>query len=65
MKPLRFFCHPPDKGGSERFLRAGGWFCGRQKTNPPLASRSAAGSRPPCQGAKGAMSPLVRGPEAR
>src|SRR5437016_1917919 len=35
---------PPDKGGSERLLRAGGSIF--RKPNPPFAF----GSRPPCQG---------------
>src|SRR5688572_166671 len=49
----RFLFCPPDKGGSERLLRAGGLLFSARKTNPPLAF----GSRPPCQGVK-AMSDL-------
>ncbi len=44
MSPALF--RPPDKGGSERFSRAGG--SGRTKINPPFAF----GSRPPYQGAE-------------
>jgi len=62
MSPLRFFYHPPDKGGSERFLRAGGWFSGRE--NQPPARLTAHGPllRGPESAAHG---PLVRGPETR